>query len=265
MKTHYFSLQTKRLLQNKLVQLWVLITAIIVIQHQLTTTIKVGPWNPNLTAYHFMIGFDTSELSSTYYLTFPIIAGLIGVSLISDRKYNGSEIFEQARMGRTNYIKQNNLVAFIIGGFLTALPYLVDSIWAFCRAEAINVDRFTIMGQPIATESNLFSLFLNAPIVYWFLYFLLLIIFSGFFTTFSFNLYLIYHKKALAAVIPYIFFLLQWLVLTLLNFSDATPSVFLIPGLGYNTKIITIFISNVLVYAGLMFFLQWAVIRDDAL
>lgn len=261
----YFSLQTKRLFQNKLIQLWLIVTAIIVIQHQLTTTIKAGPWNPHLTAYHYMIGFDTTSLSSTYYLIFPIIAGLIGVSLISDRKYNSSEIFEQVRLGRTPYIKQNELIAFIIGGLLTALPYLVDSLIAFCRAEAISVDRFTSMGQPIIPEANLFSLFLHLPILYWLLYFLLLVIFSGFYTVFSFDLYLLYHKKALAAVIPYLFFLLQWLFFGLLNFSDAAPSVFLIPALGYHAEIIAIFIGNILVYTGLTFFLQWVVIRDDAL
>ncbi|QVI32473.1 hypothetical protein KG087_02200 [Lacticaseibacillus zeae] len=196
MKTlRYTKLQIQRLLNDSLITSWIAIGVVIVVFHQLNSNITRGPWNPNPTAYQMIIGFDFSSLSSLYYLILPIIASVAGVTLVAERQYNHSDLLEKSRINKHNYLLANTLAALLVGGIITSLPLIVDSLVAFVREQGMIIDPFTVQGQVIPTESSYFKIFLNHPIAFLVGYIALTFMFSGGYAIISFLMFLIFKKK----------------------------------------------------------------------
>ncbi|MCU6430815.1 hypothetical protein [Lacticaseibacillus paracasei] len=261
----YFRAQLLRLLDNRLVTLWLLAAVLIAAYHQMGATISVGPWNVHPTAYQAMIGFDFSSLSSLYYLVFPLVASLFGTFLLADGHSQQSYLFELTKLGKIRYTLINMLVAFLVGGAAIVLPLVFDMLFALTREQGIVIDPFNVSGQVINTETVYFSHFIHRPLWFLFGYLVLLFFIAGMAAAITFLIFKIVRRRALAILIVFIGFLSEWLLGPLIGLAEISPAIFLIPSQGYKAITPWLMAVNLSLAFCLLVCLCWQVVRTDDL
>ena len=259
----YFKTQLLRLLDNRMVTLWLLIAGLIAIYHQLTTTISRGSWNTAPTAYQIMIGFDFSSLSSLYYLVFPLVASLIGSFVLSDSRAHHSYFFEITKLGKTKYTLVNMLVTFLVGGGALTLPLVLDALIALTREQGVIIDPFTVSGQVISPGTTYFASFIHSPLQFVLGYLGLFFAFSGMMATTTFLIFKLTNRRSIAILLVFIVFLSEWLIGPLVGLAEISPAIFLIPSQGYNVITPWLMAVNLFLTTGLIAILYWRVVQTD--
>ncbi|TLQ49816.1 hypothetical protein FEZ34_13385 [Lacticaseibacillus casei] len=259
----YFKAQLMRLLDNRLVTIWVIASVLIVAYHQLTTTIPRDSWNMMPTAYQAMIGFDFSSLSSLYYLIFPLVASLIGTFLLADDRSLQGHLFELTKLGQKRYTLVNIGAAFVIGGSALVFPLVFDALLALAREQGVVIDSFNVSNQVINSETAYFGQFLNHPLLFTFGYLSLFFIIAGMTAAITFLIFKLMKRRSLAILIVFIGFLSEWLIGPLIGLAEISPAIFLIPSQGYNAITPWLIALNLLALSGLLAFLFWQVVRTD--
>ncbi|GEL15224.1 hypothetical protein [Pediococcus cellicola] len=171
--------------------------AMIIIQ-----AITIYPENANFmnSAYIHLTGFDfTGAGSNLYYFILPIMSGLAATSIYSEDKHQGLLNFILMRKSKRVYLRINLMISFLVGGFVGAIPLIVEGAYFFTRYSTTNVpaDLFSAGGW-------VHNWFYTSPMSFWWMSILIVFLYSGLFSILGIACSYVAKRKKVEMAFPFL-------------------------------------------------------------
>lgn len=228
----------------------------------------------SLTAYKIVDNFDKDLLQSAWtenillggssdsmiFVVYVfIIAGLMATDIFVDDKKTGLNNILMGKILYGQYVKKAFIYNFIVGGFFSIIPALVNVLLWLCLRPNVPLVYFNTMN---IFNSDLFAdIFMKSVIFFYILHFLKIFIIGGLIASFSLYLNTKFTNKYLGLVLVMVFDLLFELVESLFNSSSATNLFWLI----YDFRkpdIFTFLIALIFLIIPILYFIKYAKKRD---
>ncbi len=236
MSFNLFKSELKRLVQsNAMLLVFIFAIALIVLQYMtgndytdLDYKAKY-PLDVSNLAFLYMIGFDGSGMGTNLYIMlFPFIAALVGSSLYAEDRRSNFLLAATARTSPKAYTLTSAAASFVAGGIAVNVPYLLQSWICFMQYPTTAMDRFNTW-MPFTSDFWGYKLFTWQPLSVWGIYLVIFFLFGGIYSLIGYLVSYITTAKYLETIFPFLLHTAIWLILSLSNFIQYSPTILLSP------------------------------------